>query len=88
MLAWLTDPLTSPVVQRALAEVLILAVACGPLGVWVLLSRDAYAAESISHGMLPGLVVAALIGSPLVLGGSVFALVAVATARRPRAVTA
>ena len=54
MLAWLTDPLASPVVQRALAEVLLLAIACGPLGVWVLLYRDAYAAESLSHGMLPG----------------------------------
>ena len=57
---WLLDPFASPIVQRALAEVLILSVACGPLGVWVLLYRDAYAAESISHGMLPGLVVAAL----------------------------
>ena len=54
--------------MRALAEVLILSLACGPLGVWVLLYRDAYAAESISHGMLPGLVVAALAGVPLLLG--------------------
>ncbi len=60
MLAWLTDPFASPIVQRALAEVLILSLACGPLGVWVLLYRDAYAAESMSHGMLPGLVIAAL----------------------------
>ena len=29
-------------------------LACGPLGVWILLYRDAYAAESLSHGMLPG----------------------------------
>ena len=65
MLDWLTDPFASPIVQRALVEVLILSVACGPLGVWVLLYRDAYAAESISHGMLPGLVVAALAGAPL-----------------------
>src|SRR5215216_6101257 len=67
MLAWLTDPFASPIVQRALAELLILALACGPLGVWVLLYRDAYAAESLSHGMLPGLVVAALAGAPLLL---------------------
>jgi ABC-type Mn2+/Zn2+ transport system permease subunit len=76
MLAWLTDPLASPVVQRALAEVLLLAIACGPLGVWVLLYRDAYAAESLSHGMLPGLVVAALVGAPLVLGAAAGALLA------------
>ena len=78
MLAWFTDPFGSPIVVRALVEVLILALACGPLGVWVLLYRDAYAAESISHGMLPGLVVAALIGAPLVLGALGGVLVAAA----------
>jgi ABC-type Mn2+/Zn2+ transport system permease subunit len=67
-MGWLLDPFASPIVQRALAEVLILSLACGPLGVWILLYRDAYAAESISHGMLPGLVVAALAGLPLLLG--------------------
>ena len=78
MLAWLTDPLASPVIQRALAETLLLAVACGPLGVWILLYRDAYAAESLSHGMLPGLVLAALAGAPLVLGATAGVLVAAA----------
>jgi ABC-type Mn2+/Zn2+ transport system permease subunit len=76
MVAWLTDPFASPILQRALAELLILSVACGPLGVWVLLYRDAYAAESISHGMLPGLVIAALAGAPLVLGATGGVLVA------------
>src|SRR5215217_3891179 len=78
MLAWLTDPFASPIVQRALVELLILSLACGPLGVWVLLYRDAYAAESISHGMLPGLVVAALAGAPLLLGAVGGVLVAAA----------
>ena len=78
MLAWLTDPFASPIVQRALVEVLILSLACGPLGVWVLLYRDAYAAESMSHGMLPGLVIAALAGAPLVLGALGGVLVAAA----------
>jgi ABC-type Mn2+/Zn2+ transport system permease subunit len=78
MLDWLTDPLGSPIVVRALAEVLILSLACGPLGVWVLLYRDAYAAESISHGMLPGLVIAALAGIPLLFGAFGGVLVAAA----------
>src|SRR3954468_4578929 len=63
---------------RALAEVLVLAVACGPLGVWILHYRDAYAAESMSHAMLPGLVVAALAGAPLVLGAAGGVLLAAA----------
>ena len=78
MLAWLTDPFASPIVQRGLAEMLILSLACGPLGVWVLLYRDAYAAESISHGMLPGLVLAALAGVPLLFGAVAGVLVAAA----------
>jgi len=78
MLGWLTDPFASPILQRALVELLILSLACGPLGVWVLLYRDAYAAESISHGMLPGLVLAALAGAPLLLGAAGGVLVAAA----------
>src|SRR5262249_58575800 len=56
--------------QRALLEALILGLACGPLGVWILLLRRAYAAESLSHAMLPGLVIAALVGAPLILGAA------------------
>ena len=58
------------ITRRALFEVLILALALGPLGVWILLHRQAYAAESMSHGLLPGLVIAALAGAPLVLGAA------------------
>jgi len=78
MLGWLTDPFGGAIMQRALAEVLVLALACGPLGVWILLYRDAYAAESMSHGMLPGLVVAALVGAPLLLGAAGGVLLAAA----------
>jgi ABC-type Mn2+/Zn2+ transport system permease subunit len=56
--------------QRAFAEAIILGLACGPLGVWILLLRRAYAAESLSHAMLPGLVIAALAGIPLILGAA------------------
>lgn len=68
MAGWLLDPFRTGISQRALVEVLALSLACGPLGVWVLLYRRSYAAESLTHGMLPGLVLAALAGAPLVLG--------------------
>lgn len=68
--------LETAIMQRALAEVLLLGLACGPLGVWVLLYRQSYAAESVAHAMLPGLVVAALVGAPLLLGGAGGVLVA------------
>jgi ABC-type Mn2+/Zn2+ transport system permease subunit len=67
---WLTDPFSTGIMQRALLEALVLGAACGPLGVWILLLRRAYAAESLSHAMLPGLVVAALVGVPLIFGAA------------------
>jgi ABC-type Mn2+/Zn2+ transport system permease subunit len=70
MLGWLVDPFAGGLMQRALLEVLVLSLACGPLGVWILLYRDTYAAESMSHGMLPGLVLAALAGAPLLVGAA------------------
>ena len=70
MLSWLLDPFSGALMRRALAEVLLLALACGPLGVWIVLYRQSYAAESIAHAMLPGLVIAALAGAPLVLGAA------------------
>lgn len=68
--------LSSGIMQRAFAEAIILGAACGPLGVWILLLRRAYAAESLSHAMLPGLVIAALAGVPLILGAAAGVLVA------------
>jgi ABC-type Mn2+/Zn2+ transport system permease subunit len=85
MLSWLLDPFAGALMQRALAEVLLLALACGPLGVWVVLHRQSYAAESIAHAMLPGLVIAALVGAPLLLGalgGVMLAAAAIAAASR------
>ena len=74
----LLDPFRGGIGLRALLEVLVIAMACGPLGVWVLLFRQSYAAESISHAMLPGLVVVTLLGAPLLLGAAAGVLVAAA----------
>jgi ABC-type Mn2+/Zn2+ transport system permease subunit len=78
MLGWLLDPFSGDIARRALLEVIAVGVACGPLGVWILLYRQSYAAESISHGMLPGLVVAVLAGAPLLLGAGAGVLLAAA----------
>ena len=71
--------------DRALLEAVLLGAACGPLGLWVLAYRQAYAAESLAHAMLPGLAVAAVAGLPLLLGaagGIVAAAVLIALAAR------
>jgi len=85
----LLEPFRSGIGQRMLAEVVLLGVVCGPLGVWVLLLRHSYAAESLAHAMLPGLVLAALIGLPLLLGavaGMLLGAVLIALAARDRRV--
>ena len=76
MLDLLTDPFAQGIGQRALAESLVLGVVCGPLGVWVCLYRESYAAESLAHAALPGLVLASLAGLPLALGAGAGLLVA------------
>ncbi len=76
MIDWLVEPLRSTVVARALAELLLLGVVSGSLGSWIVLWRLSYSAESLAHGMLPGLVIAALAGVPLVIGGAAGLLVA------------
>jgi ABC-type Mn2+/Zn2+ transport system permease subunit len=85
--AWgvLADPWTEPIMQRALAEVMLLGVVGGALGCWIVFYRLSYSAESLAHAMFPGLVVAALSGAPLVVGGAagvVIAALAIALAGR------
>jgi ABC-type Mn2+/Zn2+ transport system permease subunit len=77
--------------DRALLEAVLLGAACGPLGLWVLAYRQAYAAESLAHAMLPGLAVAAIAGLPLLLGaagGILAAAVVIALAARDRRIGA
>jgi ABC-type Mn2+/Zn2+ transport system permease subunit len=72
----LADPFSQALMQRALLEVLLLAVVGGTLGCWIVLGELSYGAESLAHGMFPGLVLAALAGVPLLLGGAAGILVA------------
>ena len=71
MIEWLLEPLREPIVLRSLAELALLGVIAGTLGCWIVLAGRAYSAESLAHSMLPGLVGAALLGLPLVLGGAI-----------------
>ena len=48
----------SDIELRAMLEVVLAGGFCGALGFWVVSERLGYAAESLSHGLLPGLVLA------------------------------
>jgi ABC-type Mn2+/Zn2+ transport system permease subunit len=74
----LLEPLRSGIDRRALLEIALVGAFCGALGFWIVTERLAYAAESLSHGLLPGLVLAAIAGAPILLGAAGGALVAAA----------
>ncbi len=59
---WLMDPLALPFMQRALAATLLLAVAAGLLGTWIVLRRLAFFAHAVGSATFPGLVVAGPLG--------------------------
>jgi ABC-type Mn2+/Zn2+ transport system permease subunit len=69
-------PLENEFMLRAIAEVVLLGAAGAAVGCWVVLFRLSYAAESLAHSALPGVVLAALAGVPLIVGGVPAVLVA------------
>jgi len=79
------EPLQEPFIQRALAELVLVGIAGGALGCWVVFYGLSYAAESLSHSLFPGLVLAQLAGLPLLFGAApaiVLAAAAIALAAR------
>lgn len=75
---WLADPWTGDIMRRAFAEVFLLGIAGGAIGCWIVLNELSYGAESLPHAMFPGLVIAALAGAPLLVGGTAGLLAAAA----------
>jgi ABC-type Mn2+/Zn2+ transport system permease subunit len=63
------EPLQDEFMRRAIAEMTLIGIAGGTLGCWVVLYRLSYAAESLAHSIFPGLVLAAIAGVPLIVGG-------------------
>ncbi len=78
----LLAPFHQEFARLALAELALLAIAAAGVGCWIVLYGLSYAAESLSHAILPGLVAAGLLGLPLLLGGAAGALVAAGGDRR------
>ena len=78
VLDFLLEPVQSGIGRRALLEIALIGAFCGALGFWVVTERLAYSAESLAHGLLPGLVLATIAGAPLLLGAAGGALAAAA----------
>jgi len=63
------EPFQLPFVQRALLELLLLAVAAGTLGCWIVLRGLAFPAHGAAAAAFPGLVLADGLGFAATLGG-------------------
>jgi ABC-type Mn2+/Zn2+ transport system permease subunit len=87
-LAWLAEPFAYPFMQRGLAAALTVGIVCPVLGTYVVLRGMAFFGDALAHIILPGVVVAFLLGWPLISGalivGVVAALAVGAISRRSR----
>ncbi|MET0603743.1 MAG: metal ABC transporter permease [Baekduia sp.] len=75
--------------RRAIFEVILLGLIGGTLGCWIIFYNLSYSTESLAHALLPGVVLAALAGIPIIVGGAVglaVAALAIALAARTPAV--
>ncbi|MET7832432.1 zinc ABC transporter permease AztB [Micromonospora sediminicola] len=69
-MASLLEPFTASFVVRALIGGILLAAACALVGVWVIARGMTFLGEAMSHGMLPGVAVASIVGGNLVAGAA------------------
>ncbi|MFD1829952.1 zinc ABC transporter permease AztB [Streptomyces desertarenae] len=85
---WLTGPFEVAFVQRALWGGVLVSLVCALAGTWVVLRGMAFLGDAMSHGMLPGVAVASLLGGNLLVGAAVsaaaMALGVTALGRAPR----
>ena len=68
------EALQYPFMQQALAVALLLAVTCALLSCYIVLKGWALMGDAISHAILPGIVIASLLGAPLIIGAFVAGL--------------
>jgi manganese/iron transport system permease protein len=67
-LDWLTVPLSYPFMQRALLAAVLVGAVCAVLSCYLVLKGWSLMGDAISHAVLPGIALAAVIGAPLALG--------------------
>ncbi|WP_394428154.1 zinc ABC transporter permease AztB [Streptomyces sp. SGAir0957] len=72
---WLTTPFEVTFVQRALWSGILVSAICALAGTWVVLRGMAFLGDAMSHGLLPGVALAALSGGNLLVGAVVSATV-------------
>ena len=76
-LDWLLEPLGYDFMVRALLTSVLAATVCALLSCWLVLIGWSLMGDAVSHAVLPGVVLAYVVGAPFALGALVFGLLAV-----------
>ena len=72
MMTWLLEPLQFSFIVRALIAAVIVGIVCSVLGTYVVLRGMAFFGDALAHTILPGVVIAFLLGWPLAVGALIF----------------
>ena len=72
------DPLSYDFMTRALITAVVAAVVCAVLSCWLVLIGWSLMGDAVSHAVLPGVVLAYIVGVPFTVGAIVFGVLAVA----------
>lgn len=67
-LASILAPVSGDFGTATAVELILVGASCGAVGIWVVKFGRAFLAESFTHALLPGLVLAAIAGASLLLG--------------------
>lgn len=70
----LLAPLAYDFFVRALIASALVGVACAIVGSFVVLKGMSFIGDAVSHAAFPGIVIAYLIGAPIILGGAIAAI--------------
>lgn len=72
------EPLQYDFMLRALVTTVIAAIVCALLSCWLVLVGWSLMGDAVSHAVLPGVVIAYILGAPFAIGALVFGFLAVA----------
>ena len=77
LLDLLLEPLQYEFMVRALVATVIAAVLCAVLSCWLVLIGWSLMGDAVSHAVLPGVVIAYILGAPFAIVSLVFGFLAV-----------
>jgi manganese transport system permease protein len=74
---WLAEPWSYDFMLRATVTTVVAAALCALLSCWLVLIGWSLMGDAVSHAVLPGVVLAYVVGAPFALGALIFGLIAV-----------